>query len=94
MALYITLLDKDNREIRFSCGPDQTIADAAEDAGLRLISCASGYCGACAAQLITGETIPSTGSSSQNAAGDLLLCRQRAKSDLVVKPRFGWIKTG
>ena len=90
MEFRIRLRDTTDQEIEFTCHEGQTIADAGETAGYRLISCASGYCGACAVQLLNGEVAPSA--SGTMGTGDILLCRCTAKSDLVARCRHGWLR--
>jgi CDP-4-dehydro-6-deoxyglucose reductase, E3 len=72
----------------FSAAPDQSVLDAALDAGLNLPhSCKSGACGACRARLLAGEVDYPNGpplglTNSEAAEGLILLCQARARSDL------------
>ena len=95
MPFGITMVSKNGEEVRFPCELDQTVSEAAEAAGYRVISCASGYCGACAAVIVSGRCSLPTATGAEEAAGegdDVLLCRCSPRTDLIVSPRFGWMK--
>lgn len=93
MVFQITLLDKNDQEFRFPCTEGQTVAEAAEAAGHRLVSCSSGYCGACYGKVIAGSaSIPGSRGARNPDTRDILLCQCVPESDLVIKPRFGWVK--
>ena len=72
----------------FSAAPEQSLLDAAIAAGLHLAhSCRSGNCGACRARLLHGEVAYPYGtplglSSEDVAAGRILMCQARARTDL------------
>ncbi|MGO9512488.1 MAG: 2Fe-2S iron-sulfur cluster-binding protein [Steroidobacteraceae bacterium] len=82
-------LSKSDRS--FSVAPDQSVLDAALDAGLNLPhSCKGGNCGACRARLLQGEVGYPNGrplglSDSEVAEGLILLCQARAHSDLSIE---------
>lgn len=75
----------------FSASPDQTLLDAALDAGLILpYGCRNGACGACKAKVVQGVieqgTIqPHALSPEEQTAGVTLLCCSRARSDVVLE---------
>lgn len=77
-----------DHNITFECSPDTTILDAAAAAGLTLpSSCAQGLCGTCKSTLISGEVDMRHNGGirpREIAAGKVLLCCSRPKSDLVV----------
>ena len=74
--------------VTIECAPDMTILDAAAAAGLTLpSSCAQGLCGTCKSTLISGEVDMRHNGGirpREIAAGKVLLCCSRPKSDLVV----------
>jgi ferredoxin len=74
--------------VTIECAPDTTILDAAAAAGLTLrSSCAQGMCGTCKSTLISGEVDMRHDGGirpREIAAGKVLLCCSRPKSDLVV----------
>lgn len=77
----------------FSAEPDQTVLEAALEAGLLLpYSCRDGACGACKGRVLSGEV--ELGPYSEGALSDAdrdtgytLFCRTRARSDLVLEAR-------
>ena len=74
--------------VTIECAPGMTILDAAAAAGLTLpSSCAQGLCGTCKSTLISGEVDMRHNGGirpREIAAGKVLLCCSRPKSDLVV----------
>jgi CDP-4-dehydro-6-deoxyglucose reductase len=72
----------------------QPVLEAALEAGLNLPhSCKSGHCGSCRARLRAGEIsypngVPLGITAAEHAAGQVLLCQARARSDLVVEARL------
>jgi ferredoxin-NADP reductase len=74
--------------VTFECPPDTTLLDAAAAAGLTLpSSCAQGLCGTCKSTLISGEVDMRHNGGirpREIAAGKVLLCCSRPKTDLVV----------
>jgi CDP-4-dehydro-6-deoxyglucose reductase len=70
------------------------LLEAALDAGLNLPhSCKSGHCGSCKARLLDGTIhypngLPLGLSAAEDAAGAVLLCQARARSDVVVEARL------
>lgn len=79
----------DGKTLDLAVSPDQTVLEAAMqiDAPLRY-DCASGTCGACVAQLCSGQTecdplAPSPLSSAEAAAGLRATCQTRLSSDAV-----------
>jgi len=74
--------------VTIECAPEMTILDAAAAAGLTLpSSCAQGLCGTCKSTLISGEVDMRHNGGirpREIAAGKVLLCCSRPKSDLVV----------
>jgi CDP-4-dehydro-6-deoxyglucose reductase len=77
-----------NSDLSFSVAPDQSVLDAALEAGIRLpLGCNGGHCGTCRARLLHGEIhypggTPLGLSASEVAAGFVLLCHARARTDL------------
>src|SRR5271155_2445567 len=88
MSVRISLSKSDRS---FSVAPDQSILDAALDAGLNLPhSCKGGNCGACRARLLKGEVGYPNGrplglSDAEVAEGLILLCQARAHCDLTIE---------
>lgn len=76
---------------RFTAEPDQTLLDAALGAGLHVpYGCRNGACGACQVKLISGAIDHGASQESglpaeERAAGKLLLCCARARSDLQIE---------
>jgi CDP-4-dehydro-6-deoxyglucose reductase, E3 len=74
--------------------PGEAVLHAALAAGLNLPhSCKSGHCSSCRARLVAGEIHYPNGrppgiTAAEAAAGQLLLCQARARSDLVVEARL------
>jgi CDP-4-dehydro-6-deoxyglucose reductase len=72
----------------FSAVPDQSVLDAALDAGFNLPhSCKSGACGACRARLLAGEVDYPNGAplgltAAEASEGLILLCQAHARTDL------------
>jgi CDP-4-dehydro-6-deoxyglucose reductase, E3 len=75
----------------FEASADQSVLDAALAAGLNLPhSCKSGNCSACRAHLLSGRIEYPHGrplglSDAEAAAGDILMCQARARSDLALE---------
>ena len=75
-------------------GAEQSILDAALDAGLNLPhSCKSGHCSSCRARLLTGRIryphgTPLGLTADEASMGDVLLCQARALTDLTVDVRL------
>ncbi len=78
---------------QFHVKADETVLAAALRAGLVLpYSCRSGSCGTCKALLLSGEVDygtyqPQALSDAERGQGHALLCRAKARSDLVVEAR-------
>ena len=90
MSYAITLTTKDDKQLDFSCEPEQTVQDAAEAAGFFLPAlCKAGSCGSCLGRCTQGDYHLGSYSESllpQNAQqhGDILLCRTFPDSDLQI----------
>ncbi|MCB1877841.1 MAG: 2Fe-2S iron-sulfur cluster binding domain-containing protein [Chromatiales bacterium] len=75
----------------FDAGPRETLLDAGLQAGLALsFHCSSGTCGECRARVIEGEVKPHghqdfAFSETERAANWVLMCRNRAASDLLIE---------
>lgn len=78
-------------ERSFSVAPEQSVLEAALDAGLNLPhSCKGGNCGACRTRLLRGEVRYPNGqplglSAAEVQEGYILLCQARAASDLSIE---------
>jgi CDP-4-dehydro-6-deoxyglucose reductase len=77
--------------IKFSCERGETVLNAAQRACYELpYSCRKGVCGTCKCRLVSGEMRAYSGdtlSEQERAAGQVLLCQARPRSDLVIAPR-------
>jgi CDP-4-dehydro-6-deoxyglucose reductase len=77
--------------IKFPCDRGETVLNAAQRAGYELpYSCRKGVCGTCKCRLVSGEMRAYSGDTlaeSEKAAGQVLLCQTRPRSDLVIAPR-------
>jgi len=82
-------LSKSDRS--FAVAPNQSVLDAALDAGLNLPhSCKGGNCGSCRARLLRGEVhypngVPLGLGRTEVAEGFILLCQARAVGDLSIE---------
>ena len=90
----VNLLTRDGATIAFDAEPSDTLLDAAERASIYLpSSCREGGCGACRVSRASGEVELMSYSSSalseeERTAGDILLCRTQARSDLALRAPF------
>lgn len=90
----VELLTRDGASVAFSAEPADTLLEAAERANIYLpSSCREGGCGACRVTATAGETALDSYSSAAlseaaRAAGDILLCRAHARSDLELRAPF------
>jgi len=81
-----------NSNRSFSAAEDQSLLDAALQAGLKLShGCRSGNCGSCRARLQQGAVRYPDGpplglTAAEVAEGQILLCKARAHGDLVLEP--------
>ena len=68
---------------------DRTLLESASDGKIALdFSCTMGGCGACKARLVEGEVVldePSCLSDEERAAGLVLTCAARPRSDVVIE---------
>ncbi|MBR0567763.1 CDP-6-deoxy-delta-3,4-glucoseen reductase [Azoarcus sp. L1K30] len=77
----------------FTADDDQTILEAALEAGLLLpYSCKDGACGACKGRVVSGEIhidaySPGALTEAEREAGYALFCRSRPRSSLVLEAR-------
>jgi NAD(P)H-flavin reductase len=80
-----------NTEYKFPCEPNESVLDAAQRAGFEVpYSCRKGVCGTCKGRLVSGETRAYAGDAlgpAERAAGQVLFCNTRPRSDLVIEPR-------
>jgi CDP-4-dehydro-6-deoxyglucose reductase, E3 len=89
---YTVRIEPHGRVIRVRSG--QPVLEAALAAGLNLPhSCKSGHCSSCRARLRTGEVSypdvrPAGITAAEEAAGNILLCQARPKTDLVLEARL------
>ncbi|HTT03508.1 MAG TPA: 2Fe-2S iron-sulfur cluster-binding protein [Steroidobacteraceae bacterium] len=81
-------------ERRISASAERSVLDAALDSGLNLPhSCKSGHCSSCSARLLAGEIayphgLPVGITEQEAAAGFVLLCQARPRSDLTLEVRL------
>jgi CDP-4-dehydro-6-deoxyglucose reductase, E3 len=89
---YTVLVEPHGR--RITVAADRPILESALSAGLNLPhSCKSGHCASCRVQLHSGQVeypngLPLGVTAEEAAAGKILLCQARARSDLVVQARL------
>src|SRR3954454_15414512 len=89
---YTVLVEPHGR--RITVAADRPILESALSAGLNLPhSCKSGHCASCRVQLRIGKVeypnaFPLGVTAEEAAAGKILLCQARARSDLVVQARL------
>jgi NAD(P)H-flavin reductase/ferredoxin len=80
-----------NTDYRFPCEPNESVLDAAQRAGLEIpYSCRKGVCGTCKGRVVAGEVRAYAGDAlgaEDRAAGAVLFCNARPRSDLVIAPR-------
>src|ERR1044072_5858525 len=76
---------------RFPCDPNEAVLDAAQPARLETPSpCRKGVCGTCKGRLVSGEVRAYAGDAlgaAERAAGQVLFCQSRPRSNLVIEPR-------
>jgi ferredoxin-NADP reductase/ferredoxin len=88
MSYAITLTTHDNQQIDFTCEPEQTVQEAAEEAGFFLPAlCKVGSCGSCLGRCTEGDYhldrySPSLLPENAREHGDILVCRTHPHSDL------------
>lgn len=92
----VTLTHPDLPAARFRCRGDETIAQAARRAGIALaMACERGGCGACRAELVTGQVHYIGPVSARRRRGDggklyELLCRAVPVTDLTAACLQPW----
>jgi NAD(P)H-flavin reductase/ferredoxin len=78
-------------EYKFPCEPNESVLDAAQRAGLEIpFSCRKGVCGTCKGRVVSGEVRAYSGDAlgvAERAAGDVLFCNARPRSNLEIAPR-------
>ena len=88
MTFHISVAGTD---YRFPCEPEESVLDAAQRAGFEVpYSCRKGVCGTCKGRLVAGEARAYAGDAlgdAERAAGQVLFCNTRPRSDLVIAPR-------
>ena len=87
MSFVVTIAEQD---LTFTCEENQTILDAAMEAGITIPhGCRNGFCASCKGHLLSGsidypEGKPDGIHEDDAAAGDVLLCKAVAQSDLEI----------
>lgn len=95
-SLRVTLTCAGLPAVRFRCGSDETIAHAAGRVGIALaMACERGGCGACRAELVTGQvhyTELVSARRRRGGGGKLyeLLCRAVPVTDLTAECLQPW----
>ena len=88
MAFTVSVQDT---AFAFPCEANETVLDAAQRAGFEVpYSCRKGVCGTCKGRLVAGEVRAYAGEAlggAERAAGNVLYCQTRPRSDLVIAPR-------
>jgi ferredoxin-NADP reductase/ferredoxin len=90
----IDLVTRDGNCVAFGAKPSETLLEAAARESIFLpAACREGGCGSCKATCVTGDFelcaySKSALSEEDRAAGDILLCRTKARSDLSLKAPF------
>jgi CDP-4-dehydro-6-deoxyglucose reductase len=90
MSLHVTVLPSGRT---FLCHPDETLLAAAIRQGVGLpYACKDGACGSCKCKRLEGDTVqdryqPRALSEQEAADGQILTCRARPQSDLVLESR-------
>jgi NAD(P)H-flavin reductase/ferredoxin len=88
MSFQISVQDTPNA---FPCEPNESVLDATQRAGYEVpFSCRKGVCGTCKGRLVSGEARAFAGDAlgdADKAAGNVLFCNARPRSDLVIAPR-------
>jgi len=78
-------------DYRFPCEPNESVLDAVQRAGLEVpFSCRKGVCGTCKGRVVSGEVRAFAGDAlgpADRAAGQVLYCNARPRSDLEIEPR-------
>lgn len=78
----------DGTGIVFACGPDETVLDAAQRAGLSLpYSCRKGVCSSCDAGLASGEVAVRGQGRAHAPIPAVRLCQARPLDNLTIRPQ-------
>lgn len=89
VATYTVRAELDGEQVTFPCRSDQTVLNAAEEAGITLpSSCCSGVCTTCAATISDGsvEQPDAMGVKADlQQQGYALLCVAYPRTDLILK---------
>lgn len=93
-AYAIELTTRDGEQLRFTCAPDQNLLEAAANAHILLPSqCGQGVCGACYAEVTTGDFLlgkhnPDALPTDDECKGGTLLCCSFPRGDLSIDLPF------
>ena len=89
MTFEVTVRYSDGTTREMAVAPDQTVLQAAEENGIPVVSaCQSGVCGTCVGRCISGDYEAGhvvALNRSERAAGRILACQTRVRSDCVVE---------
>ncbi len=95
MSIFRVVLHTPRGRHTFDCAEDEFIWNAAARAGIELPAiCHQGRCLTCAGRLIAGDVDQSAAASyfpADRAAGFVLLCTARPRSDLVIETDQQWV---
>lgn len=74
-------------ELSFSCDKGQSIAEAAQQSGVRIpVSCKNGVCHICRAELLSGVVVMPTGiEATADKASEIFVCHAQPNTDIEIR---------